>query len=102
MDVEIRTIREEEFDRWVKAEGLAFGSHATDEWVAVNDGGQDVHNAPRAVDLGAVADRTVPIPLRAPSCPSWINPPFTFVRIIRYHISTQSTTVLPMKDSPND
>ena len=36
MDVEIKTIREEEFDRWVKAEGLAFGSHATDEWVAVN------------------------------------------------------------------
>ena len=36
MDVEIRTITEDEFDQWTKAEGFAFGTHATDEWVAVN------------------------------------------------------------------
>ena len=55
---EIRTIREEEFDQWVKAEGLGFGSHATDEWVAVNKSLTDVDRTFAAFDGSSIVGTT--------------------------------------------
>ena len=65
MAVTIRTITEEEFDRWVKAEGLAFGYHATDEQVAVNRSLTDVDRTFAAFDgsriVGATTTRSTRI-----------------------------------------
>ena len=55
---EIRTIKEEEFDQWVKAEGLGFGSHATDEWVAVNKSLTDVDRTFAAFDGSSIVGTT--------------------------------------------
>ena len=58
MDVEIRTITEEEFDRWVKADGLAFGYHATDEQVAVNKSFTEVDRSFAAFDGSRIVGTT--------------------------------------------
>ena len=55
---EIRTIREEEFNQWVKAEGLGFGSHATDEWVEVNKSLTDVDRTFAAFDGSNIVGTT--------------------------------------------
>ena len=55
---EIRTITEEEFDRWVKADGLAFGYHATDEQVAVNRSFTEVDRSFGAFDGSNIVGTT--------------------------------------------
>ena len=59
---EIRTITEDEFGQWVKAEGLGFGSHATDEWVAVSKSLTEVDRTFAAFDGSRIVGTTATRP----------------------------------------
>ena len=65
MDVEIRTITEEEFGQWSKADGLGFGYHTTDEQVALSRSFTEVDRTFGAFDgsniVGTTTTRTTAI-----------------------------------------
>ncbi len=63
MDFEIRTIREEEFEQWVKAGSLGFGSHATDEHVALNKSLSEADRTFGAFDGSRIVGTTTTRPL---------------------------------------
>ena len=65
MDIEIRTITEEEFGQWSKADGLGFGYHTTDEQVALSRSFTEVDRTFAAFDgsniVGTTTTRTTAI-----------------------------------------
>ena len=65
MNIEIRTITEEEFGQWSKADGLGFGYHTTDEQVALSRSFTEVDRTFGAFDgsniVGTTTTRTTAI-----------------------------------------
>ena len=59
---EIRTIREEELEQWVRAEAVGFGSHATDERVEVSRSLTDVDRTFAAFDGSRIVGTTTTLP----------------------------------------
>ena len=58
MNIEIRTITEEEFAQWSKADGLGFGYHTTDEQVALSRSFTEVDRTFAAFDGSSIVGTT--------------------------------------------